>query len=386
MTADGATGRARSTLSSVLPALMSALGEPTPGDAPPGMPSFPPVRAAALLLVDGLGSHLLSTHAADAPFLAGMADAGPIRVGFPSSTTISLASLGTGMSAGRHGMVGICFRVGPRDLLNTLGWISHDTGRARDLREQYPPERLQPAPTEFERAAAAGIDVRVVSPRAYAHSGLTRAALRGGRYRGTEALGDLAAEMIDAVSGPGRVLCFGYHSDLDTVGHARGPGSTAWRLQLAQVDRLVALIAERLPRDTLLAVTGDHGMIHVRRCYDADTLPDLRVGVAMLGGDPRARFVYPEPGATGEVLAAWRGVLGANAWVVPREQAVDEGWFGPVTPPALERIGEVVVAMRGTAAVVRSVVEPALATMPGQHGSLSKAEQLVPLLVTHAGA
>ena len=58
-----------------------------------------------------------------------------------------------------------------------------------------------------------------------------------------------------------------------------------------------------------------------------------------------------------------------------------EGWFGPVAAHVRDRIGDVVVAARGTAAVVRSVAEPFLATMPGQHGSLSRAEQLVPLLL-----
>ena len=39
------------------------------------------------------------------------------------------------------------------------------------------------------------------------------------------------------------------------------------------------------------------------------------------------------------MIAAWRGVLGDAAWVVPREQAVAEGWFGPVrrAAPAAHR-------------------------------------------------
>jgi hypothetical protein len=45
------------------------------------------------------------------------------------------------------------------------------------------------------------------------------------------------------------------------------------------------------------------------------------------------------------------------------------------------RIGDVVVAMRGGATVVRSEAEPLLARLPGQHGSLTPEEQLVPLLV-----
>lgn len=379
----GAAGRTtRPTLADVLPALLRALGEPgPPGDT---LLDIAPVRAAALLLVDGLGAQLLREHAADAPFLASLPDAGPLRTGFPSSTSISLATLGTGLPPGAHGMVGISFRAGPGELLDTLHWSTYGPGRQRDLRKRFPPETMQREPTAFERAAAAGITVRVVSQQIFAGSGLTRAALRGGEYRGTKALGDLAAEMIDAVRGPGRRLCYGYHADLDSIGHQRGPGSMAWRLQLAQVDQLAALIAERLPADAVLAVTGDHGMVLADRLYDADTDDALRAGVALLGGDARARHVYTEPGATADVVAAWRATLGADAWVVRGEQAVDEGWFGPVAAHVRDRIGDVVVAARASAAVVRTVAEPHLARMPGQHGSLSRAEQLVPLLLTRS--
>jgi Flp pilus assembly secretin CpaC len=38
--------------------------------------------------------------------------------------------------------------------------------------------------------------------------------------------------------------------------------------------------------------------------------------------------------------------------------------------------------MRGSAGVVRTLAEPVLAGLPGQHGSLTAEEQLVPLLVT----
>ena len=372
-----ALGRSRCSLADVLPALLRALGEP----GPDGGPDIAPVRAAALLLVDGLGAQLLRQYASDAPFLAALPDAGPLRTGFPSSTSISLTTLATGLPPGAHGMVGISFRAGPGELLDSLHWTTLGPGRQRDLRGQFPPETMQPERTLFERAEAAGITVRVVSQQIFAGSGLTRAALRGGEYRGTRALGDLAAEVIDAVTGPGRRLCYAYHADLDSVGHLRGPGSMAWRLQLAQVDRLAALIAERMPAGALLAITGDHGMVEVNRRYDADTDPDLQAGVALLGGDPRARLVYTEPGAVPDVLAAWRATLGPDAWVVSREQAVAEGWFGPVAAHVQDRIGDIVVATRGTAAVVRTVAEPFLATMPGQHGSLSRAEQLVPLLL-----
>jgi hypothetical protein len=369
------------SLAEVLPALLHALGVGPPG--PPDGITVDPVRAAALLLIDGLGTELLRAHAADAPFLASLPDAGPVTVGFPSSTSISLTSLGTGLPPGAHGMVGIAFRAGDT-LLDTLKWAVHGQREVVDLREALPPEQVQPAPTALERAAAAGVGVTVVSAGRFRGSGLTRAALRGGRYCGVHALGDLAAEVIGALAAPGRQLCYGYHSDLDALGHAHGPGSLPWRLQLAQVDRLAALIAEHLPSDAVLAVTGDHGMVEVTRRFDADTDPDLGRGVALLGGDPRARHVYAQPGAAGDVRAAWRSVLGDGAWVVSREQAIADGWFGPVGGLAVDRIGDVVVAARGTTAVVRSAAEARLSTLPGQHGSLSAEEQLVPLLLARS--
>lgn len=376
------------SLAEVLPALLDALGVPPPLDGrgrdDVGLrAAVPPVRAAALLLVDGLGADLLRAHAADAPFLAGLPDAGPLTVGFPSSTSISLASLGTGLPPGAHGLVGIAFRAGGDGLLDSLKWAVHGERDGADLRELLPPEQVQPMRTELERAAAAGVRVTSVGPRAFRGSGLTRAALRGGRYRNTHALGDLAAKVLEALDGPERALCYGYHADLDALGHLYGPGSPAWRLQLAQVDRLAALIAERLPAGSVLAVTGDHGMVRVERTYDADRDDALRLGVAHLGGDARARHVYTRPGAAPEALAAWREVLGDDAWVVPRDEAVAAGWFGPLGAHVPDRIGDVVAALRGTAAVIRTEAEPDISRMPGQHGSLTAAEQHVPLLLAH---
>jgi hypothetical protein len=365
----------RRSLAEVLPALLAALGVPGPEPAL----TVPPARAAVLLLVDGLGSELLRRHAEDAPFLASLPDLGPLTAGFPSSTSISLASLGTGVPPGAHGLLGIVLRT-DGELLDTLRWTAR--GGRVDLRDRLVPEEVQPVPTALERAAADGVDVTVVSLSEFDGSGLTRAALRGGRFHGTYAMGDLAAGVLAAAEGPGRRLCYGYHRDLDAMGHVYGPGSLPWRLQLAQVDRLAELVADRLPSDAVLAITGDHGMVAVDRRFDADTDPVLADGVAELSGDPRARHVHVRRGALDDVLATWTETLGDGAWVVPGEQAIADGWFGlPVAPHARDRIGDVVVAARGGTAVIRSRAERLISRMPGQHGSLTADEQLVPLLL-----
>lgn len=368
------------SLAEVMPAALRAIGVPAP-PAAEGAPALEPCRAVAVLLVDGLGAQLLREHADDAPFLASLPDAGPLTVGFPSTTPISLTTLGTGLPPGAHGMLGLSFRAPSGELLDSLHWTSVGPAEKVDMTAAEPPERIQRMPTVFERAEAAGATVTVVSKREFRKSGLTRAALRGGRFRGTWALGDLAAEIVTALDVPGPALCYGYTADLDGLGHSRGPGSLAWRMQLRHCDRLAADIAGGLPSGSTLLVTGDHGMVTTTVRFDGDTDPDLQRGVALLGGDPRARHVYVQPGARDDVLAAWQAVLGEHAWIATGEQAVAESWFGPVDDGLRARIGDVVVAMRGGATVVRSVAEPLLARLPGQHGSLTPEEQLVPLLV-----
>ena len=216
-------------------------------------------------------------------------------------------------------------------MLDALHWRKH-TPKGRDLRKTLIPEDVQPYPTALEQAVTACIGVTSIGAAAFRGSGLTRAALRGGTFRGVYAMGDLAAEMITAVQRPGPQLVYGYHADLDMLGHGHGPGALPWRLQLRQIDGLAALVAEALPSDAVLLVTADHGMVAVDRTFDADTHPDLRRNVSAVGGDGRARHVYAKSGAAADVLATWRSVLGDAGWVVPGEQAIAEGWFGPLGP------------------------------------------------------
>jgi hypothetical protein len=232
-------------------------------------------------------------------------------------------------------------------------------------------------PTTFERAVAAGLDAAVVSSAQFSDTALTRATQSGARYAGVHALGDLAARTLEVLAS--RSFCYAYHSELDLLGHLYGPGSTAWRMQLRHVDRLVESIVDGLPAGALLAVVADHGMVTVDDKLDLEDTPSLLAGVRAFGGEVRARHVYTEPGAAADVLAAWQSVLGPRAWVLPRDEAIAAGWFGTVSDRVRPRIGDVVAAAQGTFGMVRGLAEAVETSLIGQHGSLTEAEQLVPL-------
>lgn len=343
------------------------------GDEAANVLGLPGAGRVCLLVVDGLGWEQLRAHQAAAPFLSELAfNSSPLTAGFPSTTATSFGSLGTGLPPAEHGVLGYQVAVPGADrLLNALRW-------PKDI----DPLAWQPKPTLFERAVTAGVAAVYVAPRALADSGLTRAVLRGAEFRRANSLGALAAMAVAALESSERVLVTAYHGDLDAVGHLFGVASPAWAFQLAHIDRLAEQIAGSLPFGAVLYVTADHGMVDVgpEDRIDADLVPELRAGVALLGGDARARYVYARPGAANDVLAIWREVLGEHAWVVSREQAIGDGWFGPGDESLADRIGDVVAATVGTTGIVASLAEPLESSLVGMHGSLTSAEQLIPML------
>jgi hypothetical protein len=335
---------------------------------------LPPAARACLLIVDGLGWELLRDHPAAAPFLSELAITGrPLTAGFPATTVTSLASLGTGRPPGQHGMLGYqVLDPAQGKLLNALRWD-----------RRIDPVAWQPGSTIFERATAAGVAAFRVAPAELRATGLSVAAMRGADYRSANSLGALVAQSAAALKESDNALVMAYYGALDGTGHTCGCTSDAWRYQLGHVDKLAEQLASAMPQGTVLHVTADHGMVDVspQDRIDVDATPELRAGVALLGGEPRARHIYAEPGAAPDVLAAWREILGARAWVASREEAISAGWFGAVAGHLAARIGDVVAAPAGPWAMVATRAEPRESALIGMHGSLTTADQLVPQLV-----
>jgi hypothetical protein len=366
-------------LADVLPSALAALG--LPGE--PNPLALPDTARVIVLLVDGMGAESLRRHADAAPFLTGLRGR-TLTAGFPSTTATSLASLGTGLPPGSHGITGYSSYV--EEVGRPVNWLAwRPVSSGEDLRDRLVPETVQPRPTAFERAADAGVAVTVAAPAQFEGSGLTRAVLRGGRYAGAVTPGDTVARVAAAADRGNRSLVYCYTGDLDLVGHVRGAETPAWLEQLRIVDAFAEQIASRLPPDATLLVTADHGMVTVpdEAKVDFDASRTLSDGVADLAGEARARHVHTRPGAADDVLAAWREELGGRMWVARREEALAAGLFGPeVTTVARQRIGDVVAVSLGDAAVVRRRAESRLSALPGQHGALTDDELLVPLLST----
>lgn len=352
-----------------VPEMQATIGELTPADR------------NCVFLIDGLGWEQIKAHPDEAPYLHSLLATSrggtgrPLTAGFPATTATSLASVGTGLTPGTHGLTGYTVRNPDTNaLMNQLRW-----------RPWADPHAWQPYPTVFQLADAAGVHTAQVSSPDFQHTPLTKIALSGGTFQGRltgEDRMDLAAQHLGAGD---RSLVYTYYSEVDGQGHRFGVDSDAWRGQLMCVDRLAQRLAEQLPPRSALYITADHGMIDIpfdeesRIDFDEDW--ELSAGVALLGGEGRARHVYAVPGAARDVLAVWREVLGEQFWVAGRDEAIEAGWFGPYVDDRVHgRIGDVVAAAHADVVITASRNEPGESSMVGMHGSMTPVEQHVPLL------
>jgi Type I phosphodiesterase / nucleotide pyrophosphatase len=329
-----------------------------------------------VVLIDGLGWNLLRRAACEAPYLASLlGGAQPITSAVPSTTVTSLASLGTGLPPGQHGLVGYTSRVpATGEILNALTWESDPS-----------PAAYQSKPTFFERATETGIAVTTVALTRFRGTGLTEAALRGAVFvpYADDSAEELKIALIAEASLRGdRSVVYAYERELDHCGHVHGCSSATWLEHLARIDVMCERLRAALPPQVTLIITADHGMIDipVNQRIVAEDDPALMAGLSALAGEGRFRQLYVDQELPRRVADRWRARLGELAWVRTRDEAIDEGWFAATDDQLRDRWGHVLVALRADWAIMTRAF-PREFTLIGMHGSLTPAEMFVPLIV-----
>jgi hypothetical protein len=351
-------------LSGVVPALLGArrvdwLPAPVTG-----------ARAIVLLLLDGLGWEALQSHPVELPELTACAG-GPITTVVPSTTPVALTSLTTGQPPARHAITGFRMRQ-EQTVLNTIRWHQADG-------------RRPPDPTLVQRVEPfLGREVPVVTKSMFRTTGFTTAHLRGCDFRGWLTPATLVERVRGLVAG-GAPFVYAYYPGVDEVAHAFGLLDAYFPAELRAADALVGALLDAIPPDVALVVSADHGQVQVG--------PDGWIGLGPLdplvdvyAGDGRFRYLHARRGAKAELAEAARDLHGDHAWVMTRDQLLDEGWMGPDPLPATRRrVGDVVLAARTGV----GFVDPALvveAQLMAAHGSVTPAEMLVPLVAARGRA
>jgi hypothetical protein len=193
-------------------------------------------------------------------------------------------------------------------------------------------------------------------------------------WRTTATLVTHVARLVEA----GETFVYAYYDGVDKVAHEYGITDGFFPAEQISADRLVGDLLDRLPSDTVLVITADHGQVQFEQWV---TMEPIAAHVRAYAGDARLRYVYARGGREGDLVKAATDAFGDIAWVFGRDQLVDEGWLGSEPPPGdvLSRIGDVTLAAKGNVAFA-DPTHPHETRLRAGHGSLSPDEMLVPLL------
>ena len=343
---------------------------------PDGVPDWFPdgvvgVDQVVLWVLDGLGWEQMQERASSLRGLLRMEGA-PITTVAPTTTATALTSISTGLPPGEHGIIGYRMAVDGPDNLNVLRW----TTSKGDARESIPPESLQ------HDVAFAGQRPPVVVRAEFRDSGFTRAHLSGCRQIPYRMPSTLVAEIIRQVEA-GEPFVYAYYDGIDKVAHEYGLGAV-YDAEMIFVDRMVEYVLDNLPPGVALVITADHGQVDVGERV-IPPHPEVLSRVRHQSGEGRFRWLHAVPGTEASLLDVAREHHGDVAWVVSREQVIDECWFGPkVLPAPLARLGDVALVAREPVAF-EDPLDSGPFHLIGRHGSLTPAEMYVPLLVERGG-
>ncbi|MBI5157823.1 MAG: alkaline phosphatase family protein [Acidimicrobiia bacterium] len=331
-----------------------------PGLHPDLAAAIPEATSYVLMLFDGLGDHQLAHPAAGA---LRSSRVGAIDAGWPTTTTVSMATIATGMTPAEHGLLGYQLRVPETGhVVNTIKWITQ-WGEKID----HDLWGFLPMPNLWERLASHGVEPVTLQPWNFDDSPMSRMLYRGCRFEPWSDEDEAAAIAAQLAAVPGRLVFF-YVPHVDFAAHVGGQGSDDYAEAMGIAARMWERLVHRLPAHAVAIGTADHGHVDIAEDHRIE-IPKAAHDDRDFGGDPRAPFVYGE-------VAALAAELGVD-WV-PREQM--ESWWGPGThhPGFDGRAPDGVLLPRpGWVAMHRHADE----RLVGHHGGLTPEEMRIPLLV-----
>lgn len=321
--------------------------------------AIPEAVSYVLVLFDGLGAAQLDHPAAT----LGTDNAGKLDASFPTTTTVSLATVATGLPPSQHGLLGYQLWIPEvQQVANTIKW----TNLFGDSLDIDAPSVL-PGPNLWERLTTAGLEPITVQPGHFAGSPLSRALYRGCRYEPVFTVEEVVAATVDLAREPGRLI-FTYVPHVDFAAHVYGQDSTEYAESLQVASRIWEGIAHRLPLGAAMVGTADHGHVDFPESVRVRIPKELETDHTFYG-DSRVMFVRgDESPAFAPLPATW----------IPAADMVD--WWGPSPrhEAFADRVPDGVLLADDDAVLLHSRSDKRLI---GQHGGLTDAEREIPLLV-----
>jgi predicted AlkP superfamily pyrophosphatase or phosphodiesterase len=362
--------------------------------------SYPKPRKIVLVFVDSFGWHFWREHTHGFRATSRIAEQGtltPISALFPSTTAGSVSTLNIGVLPAAHALYEWNIYIPTYgEVIQSLAFTP--LGRhPRDacLKKGYDPGALlEVHETLHLRLGRHGVRSVQFSHSNYAGSAYNRVAGAGAEVvvHGTpaEALVQLKQALLQT---RGKALLSVYWAAIDTIAHIHGPSTPYHAAEIASYwHTFDAIMRDIDSPDTLYLFIADHGQVQTdarETIYLNERVPALRdcLPVSPTGnpiypnGSPRDVFLHLRPERKAEALALLHQNFEADALILPIEDALQQGLFGPgpFSPELLRRLGDVLMLPYRNRFVWWREKGLLQNTFHGHHGGLLPEEVIVPL-------
>jgi hypothetical protein len=329
--------------------------------------SYPQPEKVVLVLVDSFGWQFWQEYRRRFRTTSRVAKHGtltPISALFPSTTAASVTTLNLGVLPAEHAVYEWNIYVPDYgDVIQSLAFAPLGR-RAQDacLRLGYDPRALTAVhETVHQRLAAKGVRSLQFCHTSYADSAYNSVASIGAELVRHSTLAQALVQLKEALQEiEGKALLGFYWAAIDSIAHVHGPGTAYHAAEIASFWRTFDEVFRDVDSpDTLYLFTADHGHVYA----DAqgtlnlnEMLPELVECLAVSptgnriypNGSPRDVFLHVRPESRDRALHLLHSALDRVAHVMPVDEALEQGLFGPqpVCEELRRRLGDILILPR----------------------------------------
>lgn len=353
---------------------------------PIGVPPLTEFRNVVLLVVDGLGASLVDRLGSNSALVTNKrAD---ITSVFPSTTTSAITTFLTGLAPLQHGLPGWhVYFAETGGVTAVLQYRLRGAGSAGKLPRKAAHRIYDQRP--FSDRIAVG--ATLVLPSWIVDSRYNVALSGTAKPRAYATLHDFFRTLADTVRRQdARQYIYAYYPELDRVAHEFGSASPEAQRQLETIDRGFGTLLENIRgTNSIVILTADHGFIdsNLNDRIDIGDHPAFAKLLAHpLCGESRAAFCHVKNGCRTAFLDYIQEHFQNRMAAFESHDLIEREYFGSgdAHPSFLDRIGDYVLIMNGTATIKDWLPGEPRYTHIGVHGGVSATEMRVPLIVATA--
>ena len=261
----------------------------------------------SILLLDGLGSYMIRKNLAENSLLVS-AKVSDISAVFPSTTACAVPALQSGHAPIKTGW---------------LGWENY----FKELNRHVVMFRNE----DFYTGEKLDFNVREKLPyrNFYDDLGVHSFELGPSFYpNGCQDFSELCNRFLTEIALHEQSVSYLYWGDPDYTMHETGAYSDDAKKTISQLDELLTQLKARLPEDTLLIVTADHGHIDVNPIYFTNFTDVTNTLSEIPSNEGRAAFFKVKLFHRLKFVKNFKKYFGEYFKLLTKEQFIDEGYLG----------------------------------------------------------